>query len=110
MAKGRADGEQKSASWSLGSVHPRGIAMVDCSLVGVALVELFVLAHRASWDLLSLVLLPAVLESSAVLLLCAHRRGMALQLVSQLVLPYATCTLCVAGIAQCRAPPERAAA
>ena len=59
--------------------------MVDCSLVGVALVELFVLAHRASWDLLSLVLLPAVLESSAVLLLCAHRRGMALQLVSQLV-------------------------
>ena len=60
MAKGRADGEQKSASWSLGSVHPRGIAMVDCSLVGVALVELFVLAHRASWDLLSLVLLPAV--------------------------------------------------
>ena len=81
--------------------------MVDCSLVGVALVELFVLAHRASWDLLSLVLLPAVLESS---LLCAHRRGMALQLVSQLVLPYAACTLCVAGIAQCRAPPERAAA
>ena len=57
--------------------------MVDCSLVGVALVELFVLAHRASWDLLSLVLLPAVLESSAVLLLCAHRRGMALQLVSR---------------------------
>ena len=84
--------------------------MVDCSLVGVALVELFVLAHRASWDLLSLVLLPAVLESSAVLLLCAQRRGMALQLVSQLVLPYAACTLCVAGIAQCRAPPERAAA
>ena len=68
MAKGRANGEQKSASWSLGSVHPCGIAMVDCSLVGVALVELFVLAHRASWDLLSLVLLPAVLESSAVLL------------------------------------------
>ena len=84
--------------------------MVDCSLVVVALVELFVVAHRAVWDLLSLVLLPAVLESSAVLALCAHRRALALQLLSQLVLPYATCTLRVAGIAQCRAPPEHAAA
>ena len=35
---------------------------------------------------------------------------MALQLLSQLVLPYAACTLREAGIAQFRAPPEHAAA
>ena len=62
--------------------------------------------HCAARDLLSLVMPPAVLESSVVLLLCAHRRGMAPQLLSQLVLPYAVHTLHVGGIAQCRTPPE----
>ena len=81
--------------------------MVDCSLVAVALVELFVVEQRTVWDLLSLVLLPAVLESSAVLLLCAHRRGMALQLVSQLVLPYAVYALSHGCGTQCSAPPGR---
>ena len=47
--------------------------MVDCSLVAVALVELIVVPRAADSGLLPLVMLPAVLESSAVLLLCAHR-------------------------------------
>ena len=47
--------------------------MVDCSLVAVALVELIVVPRAAASGLLPLVMLPAVLESSAVLLLCAHR-------------------------------------
>ena len=42
--------------------------MAACSLVVVALVELFVVASGATWQLRSLVLLPAVLASSAVLL------------------------------------------
>ena len=82
--------------------------MVDCSLVAVVLVELIVVPHAAASGLLPLVMLFAVMESSAVLLSCAHRRGMAPQLLSQLVLPYAVHTLRVAGMAQCCAPPERA--
>ena len=104
---GHANGEQKSASWSLGSVHPRGTAMVDCSLVVVALVELFVVAQHAALDLLSLVLLPAVLESSAVLLHRSDRRGMALQLLSWLVPPYAEYALSHGCGTHCSAPPGR---
>ena len=99
-----------SALIGLGSVHLRGTAMVDCSLVGVALVELIVLSHHAALDLPSLVLLPAVLESSTVLILCTHRRGLSVQQLSQLVLPYAVYTLRMTAIALCRAPPEHAAA
>ena len=55
------------------SIHVRGTAMVDCSLVAVALVELIVVPRAAASGLLPLVMLTAVLESSAVLLLRAHR-------------------------------------
>ena len=43
--------------------------MVDCSLVVVVLVELIVVPHAAASGLLPLVMLPAVLESSDVLVL-----------------------------------------
>ena len=81
--------------------------MVDCSLVVVALVELFVVASGATMKLRSLVLLPAVLASSAVLLHRSDRRGMALQLLSWLVPPYAEYALSHGCGTQCSAPPGR---
>ena len=81
--------------------------MAACGLVVLALVELFVVASGATWQLRSLVALPAVLASSAVLLHRAHRRRVALHLLSWLVPPYAEYTLSRGCRTQCSAPPGR---